>query len=57
MAFGPVLIFCFVLGAVFAQSMDLVQLGESLGVKSLVNYLVESGLDTAISSSGKWHLS
>ena len=36
-----------------AQKMDLVQLAESLGATTLVKYLQQSGLDTAISSSGK----
>ena len=48
-----VLLFGLGLGTVFAQNVDLVQLGESLGAKTLVNYLVEAGLDTVISRSGK----
>ena len=39
----------------FAQNMDLIQLAENLGAKTLVNYLVDAGLDTVISSSGKFH--
>lgn len=57
MKFVPGFVFFVFLGEMIfpnvAQNMDLIQLAESLGAKTLVNYLVESGLDTALSSSGK----